>query len=251
MNLWFLKLMSKNAWLEENPKAETEQEVDLALASISYAVDGASLQWQINCKKTLVKASKYIDPDSTWEGLDGDMALRLLRLCSDFTTDDMQELVAKILAWEYNHPWSFSLKTLEVVRNLRKNDIELFQKFCWYVFNWKYYLIQPYTSGSQYGSILSSEWIWYDKLVYLQDLWLVGNNDSAISVWHKDNNEEENEFNVSIQNQSFSFKKKGYFTVNDISLLTIAWIELLSIIEFVESEQLIYVVQNHFSEIFK
>ena len=251
MTFWFLKTISQNAWLENIQDAETEQELDMVLTNIWSVVDRVCLQWQINCKKTIEKSIKYIDSNSEWNVLNWDIALRLLRLTSDFTTDDMQELVAKILAWEYNQPGRFSLKTLDVVRNLTKWDIELFQKFCWYVFNWKYYLIYPYTSSSQHWDILTSYWIWYDKLNYLQDLWLVSNNDSTICQWDRNNNEIENEFNVSIQNRIFSSKKKGYIEVNGVSSLTTAWVELLSIIQFVENEEIINLVKNYFNDFFK
>lgn len=251
MIFWFLKTVSKNAWLESIPTTETKQEVDEVLMSISSVVDRASLQWQNNCKNTLWKSLKYIDQNIGWHPLDWDIALRLLRLCSDFTTDDMQELVAKILAWEYNKPWTFSLKTLDVVRNLTKQDIELFKKFCWYVFNWKCYLINPYTSSSPYWNILDSQWIWYNQLNYLQDLWLVSNNDSAISKWDKNDKETENGFTVSIQNKNFSFKKKGYIEIWDVSALTTAWVELLSVTWFFENEELVKLVEQYFYNLFK
>ena len=239
--------MSKNAWLKDSQKMRTEEEVDLALANISHAVDGANLQRQINCKKTLVKASKYIDLSSTWDDLDADMILRLLRLCSEFTTDDMQELIAKILAWEYNQPWKYSLKTLDVVRNLNKKDIELFQKFCWYVFDMKNFFSDWFILWSKDLEILRSIWVWYDEYLYLQDIWLVGNSRNiSRNFGDEANNEIEYEYSFSIQNEDVLLYRKWATTITWLWTLTKAWEELLSVTWFIPNDILKDLIVQHF-----
>ena len=241
--------MSKNAWLVETPKTETEQEVDLALASISLAVDGASIQWQINCKKTLIKARKYINPNSKWDNLDEDMTLRLLRLSSDFTTEKMQEIVAKIIAGEYNQPWKFSLNTISIVRNLTKKDIELFQKFCWYVFNWKNFFVNWYNLNSKYLKILDNQWIWYDKFLYLQEIWLIWWRTFWQEFWEKWDNETEYQYQFSIQNLLVVLRKKWARTINWLWSLTKAWEELLSITWFQPNDTLKNIVIEQFNNL--
>ncbi len=248
---WFLKAIGHNAWVEIIPDWETEQEIDSTLMSIWSVVDRASLQWQKNCINTIKKSIKYISPDSKWNTIDEDMSLRLLRLTSDFSSDDMQELVAKILAWEYNQPWTFSLKTLDVVKNLSKKDIELFQKFCWFVFDCEFFFKNPFNSGSPYLNILYGEWVWYKQLIYLQDLWLVWNRNTTIPMWDKDDSETKYNYKFSIQNKDLIFEKKWYFTIHDISSLTRAWKELLTVTWFIKNDKLVEITKECFKEIFK
>ena len=250
MNFGFLKIMSQNAWLKDIQTAETDQELDTVLTGISSVVDRASLQWQINCRETLKKAIEYVNPGSEWNNLNEDMALRLLKLSSDFTTEKMQDIVAKIIPWEYNQPWRYSLKTLDVVRNLTKKDIELFQKFCWYVFDDKNFFADWYNLQSDDLEILRSIGIWYDEYLYLQDLWLVGNSRNFSQEFgDKNDSETVYEYSFSIQNITISLHKKWATTINWLWSLTKAWEELLTITWFQRNDILKDLIIKHFNKL--
>lgn len=57
------------------------------------------------------------------------------RLCSH---EEIQDLLGKILAEEIAEPNIFSYTTLEVIKSLKKDDLDLFRKVSPYIFNKKY-----------------------------------------------------------------------------------------------------------------
>ena len=59
-----------------------------------------------------------------------DWFMRFYESVGNVSDEEMQRVWAKILAGEVNRPGSFSLETLDVVRNLSKQDAELFTKIC-------------------------------------------------------------------------------------------------------------------------
>lgn len=57
-----------------------------------------------------------------------DWSARFFNIIEDVSDDEMQNLWAKILAGEIKHPKSFSLRTLDVLRNLSKEEAETFMR---------------------------------------------------------------------------------------------------------------------------
>ena len=80
-----------------------------------------------NIKQIIDKASR-IKPDEivSAEKMDDDWISRFFNTIEDVTENTMQNLWAQILAGEVKHPHSFSLRTLDVLRNMTKDDAELF-----------------------------------------------------------------------------------------------------------------------------
>lgn len=60
-------------------------------------------------------------PDSDW-------TTRFFRIAEDITTEQMQSLWGKVLAGEVKHPGSFSLRTLDILKNISQNEAETFAK---------------------------------------------------------------------------------------------------------------------------
>lgn len=68
------------------------------------------------------------------EEVDKDWATRFFRIVEDINDEDMQKIWGKILAGEIKEPKTFSLRTLEIIRNLSKSDALLFVKVCPIIF---------------------------------------------------------------------------------------------------------------------
>ena len=64
----------------------------------------------------------------TDERLDDDWTTRFFRIIEDISNEEMQSLWGKILAGEIKHPKSYSLRTLELIRNLSKKEADIFIK---------------------------------------------------------------------------------------------------------------------------
>jgi len=63
------------------------------------------------------------------EPVDDDWTTRFFNYSQDISNDEMQKLWGRILAGEVKRPKSFSLRTLEIIRNLSKEEAAVFMKF--------------------------------------------------------------------------------------------------------------------------
>lgn len=73
------------------------------------------------------------EPDVADEPIDQDWIARLFNSIETISDEDMQLLWAKVLAGEIKKPKTYSLRTLESLKNLSKEEALLFQKLCKYV----------------------------------------------------------------------------------------------------------------------
>lgn len=84
-----------------------------------------------NLIETAVKSSKYIDPNKPNDiKMDNDFFWNTIEYAKTVSSDEIQELVAKIIAGEYNEPGKYSMSTLQILKMLGKNELELFEKMC-------------------------------------------------------------------------------------------------------------------------
>ena len=60
------------------------------------------------------------------EQVDEDWSTRFFNIVEDISDEEMQKLWGRILAGEVKQPKSFSLRTLELLKNLSKNEAEVF-----------------------------------------------------------------------------------------------------------------------------
>lgn len=63
------------------------------------------------------------------EPVDKDWSKRFFNIVQDITDEEMQSLWGRILAGETKQPKSYSKRTLELLKNLSKNEAEIFTKF--------------------------------------------------------------------------------------------------------------------------
>lgn len=77
------------------------------------------------------RATKYIDSSKPSEvGIDNDVFWGFLDHAKGISNDEMQELIAKIIAGEYNAPGTYSMSMLQIIKMLGKSELELFEKMC-------------------------------------------------------------------------------------------------------------------------
>ncbi len=82
-----------------------------------------------NFGNTLKEASKYITSENITISNDNDLFWGLLEHSKEITNKDVQELIAKIIAGEYNAPGSYSMSTLQILKSLSKKELEKFSFF--------------------------------------------------------------------------------------------------------------------------
>ena len=82
-----------------------------------------------NLIDTAVRSTKYINPNKTNDiKIDNDFFWNTLEHAKSVSNEEMQELIAKIIAGEYNCPGSYSLSTLQTIKILGKNELEIFER---------------------------------------------------------------------------------------------------------------------------
>ncbi len=67
------------------------------------------------------------------ESVNQDWATRFFDIVQDISDDEMQLLWGRILAGEIKQPKSYSLRTLEILRNMTKEEAEIFQKVAQFI----------------------------------------------------------------------------------------------------------------------
>lgn len=98
------RLTSRLSYLESKRQANTERITQYASAEFDGTED-------IGEEK----------PDSDWTS-------RFFRIAEDITTEEMQVLWGKVLSGEIKRPGSYSLRTLEILKNMTKKEAEVFIK---------------------------------------------------------------------------------------------------------------------------
>lgn len=144
---------------------------------------------------------------------------------ADVADDDLQHLWGKVLAGEVKQPHTYSLRTLETLKNLSKHEAQLFQKILPFVVegDGESFVTSKSSIYSKYG-------ITYDDIMLLDECGLIV-SDGMISTTVKFSHD-----SVIIHNKNYALvtegiKRETSFTFG-VHCLTNAGRELLSILEY-------------------
>lgn len=85
---------------------------------------------QKNIENVVAVAGKVLQAEVTVseEPVNQDWVTRFFDIAQDVSDEEMQTLWGRILAGEIKQPKSYSLRTLEILRNMTKEEAEIFQK---------------------------------------------------------------------------------------------------------------------------
>lgn len=103
-----------------------ESSLERAMARLAFQEQ----KRQGNIESIVNRAAEALSDDEEVSSapLDGDWIARFFRIVEDISTKQMQALWGCILAGEIGKPGSFSLRTLEVLRNISRSDAEIFSR---------------------------------------------------------------------------------------------------------------------------
>lgn len=129
--------------------------------------------------KNFLKIAKKADAqyshrqqDNKYNSYDFDWFMRYYEAAGNVSDNDMQDIWAKVLAGEIENPSFFSLKIIDVLRNMRKSDAELFVRFCEFSFD--------RGSGNiflpNYDEYLKKSGITYSNIMRLNEMGLIFND---------------------------------------------------------------------------
>lgn len=83
---------------------------------------------QENLESIAKAAASHLPEKVSSDSVDEEWKTRFFRIAEDVRSTDMQDLWGKILAGEVATPGTYSVRTLEVLKNLSKKEAETFQK---------------------------------------------------------------------------------------------------------------------------
>jgi len=111
------------------------------------------------------------------EPVDDDWITRFFKMAEDITSEEMQILWGKILAGEIKQPTTYSLRTLEFLRNLSKKDADIFVKVAKLAISSgdKTFLLNSKDLLKEYD-------IAYDDRLLLEELGLITANDLSFEL---------------------------------------------------------------------
>lgn len=109
-------------------------DVEAELTGDSYALEvliSKEVKKQINIDSIVHKAIEFISENESVseEIVDEDWMTRFIDISQNVSNEEMQTLWAKILSDEVYRPNSYSLRTLELLRNLSSDEAKLFANF--------------------------------------------------------------------------------------------------------------------------
>lgn len=167
------------------------------------------------------KADKYyseIHHDNNNANYDFDWFVRFYEAVGNISDEVMQDLWAKLLAGEVAEPSSFSLKTIDVLRNLSKQDAELFSLICSHSVMTRGQNFLPH-----YDTYLEKHNIYYTDIMKLNEQGLIFNDGTIgfsmstgqnpnVLFWNNDlvmTIESSDDKNIEIHIKTYPFTKAG------------------------------------------
>lgn len=148
--------------------ASTENFEDLKLRT-QNRLDYQELQKQLNIESVTLKACHVLEEETECspEPVSKDWMIRFFNSVEDISDEDMQELWARILAGEVKHPKTFSLRTLETLKNLSKEEALVFEKVCRYKITDEDIYFPKYLMWDEVEEII------YNELILLEECGLL------------------------------------------------------------------------------
>lgn len=176
------------------------------------------------------------DDDVSNENIDKDWSTRFFNIVEDISNEEMQAIWGKILAEEIKRPKTYSLRLLEVLKNITKEEAEIFVKLCQYKINDSYIL-----SDLDY---LKSQGIKLEHLILMEELNLInrGSNKLIYSLGANNTNEIKEDI-VVIGNTPIVIKQNPHSNSIEIPAIIFTNIgkQLLNIIDLKHIEQSEYI----------
>ncbi|MEZ0484318.1 DUF2806 domain-containing protein [Fibrella aquatica] len=161
---------------------------------IMNAVGGSIIQQQLykigNLEAVIETAAEQLSQEDTPVSeapVDSDWMARFFANAGEVSHEEMQKLWGRVLAGEIVKPGKFSLRTLEVLKNLSRKEAELINKVA------NYSLDIPGRSvlfGQLSDFNRSNKWITYSELLYLSEIGIIVLRDVSCQLELLKNEEE-------------------------------------------------------------
>lgn len=122
-------------------KVQSDIEIEELRHRASLAAIERDALTQRNAEAVLTKALPHLEETASPEAVDTDWLANFFDKSKIVSDDEMQNLWAKVLAGEANHPGAYSRRTVNLLNDLEKSDAELFRSLC--RFSWQIDGLRP------------------------------------------------------------------------------------------------------------
>lgn len=139
-----------------------------------------------NLGNALVKATPLITATEAKINDDNDIFWGLLEHAKDISNEQMQDLIAKIIAGEYNVPGTYSMSTLQILKMLGKSELELFEKIASLIVDNDRIPQELFGLGENQKVVMNNLSLDFGSLQALQSLGLILPNDMTRSIPNPD-----------------------------------------------------------------
>ncbi|HEY5746941.1 MAG TPA: DUF2806 domain-containing protein [Chryseolinea sp.] len=131
---------------------------------------------QNNLDSIVAKSAGYLPGSASEEPVNVDWRARFFNRAQDVSTEEMQEIWAKILANEVASPGAISLRTMDVVANLSPKEAQLFNVACQLSFDNLRVLRTRHGDLERFG-------LTYDDILLLRYAGLIHDNDALTVIY--------------------------------------------------------------------
>jgi hypothetical protein len=152
------------------------------------------------------KAAPYIQADTQSNiEMDNDVFWGLIEHSKDISNEEMQDLIAKIIAGEYNTPGTYTMSTLQTIKMLGKSELELLEKISSLLINQDQIPHEIFNLGDDVKDIMGKIGIDFGSLQTLQSLGLFLPNEMVNSI----PNPERKNFKINYFDKGITFSPEN------------------------------------------
>lgn len=159
-------------------KAILDGDLDKAqyLETINERLVAKETKRQKNIENVVAVAGKVLQAEGTVseESVNPDWATRFFDIAQDVSDEEMQNLWGQILAGEIKQPQSYSLRTMETLRNMTKDEALLFQKVA------QFTLYQGEAFLFSFANVLDKFGVTCANLIRLSEIGLIQPGDNIV-----------------------------------------------------------------------
>lgn len=200
------------------------------LGTINERLVAKEIKRQKNIENVIAVAGKVLQAEETVseESVNPDWATRFFDISQDVSDEKMQNLWGQILAGEIKQPQSYSLRALEILRNMTKEEAEIFQKVA------QFALYQTYFFLFSPNKVLEKLEVPYYNIAKLIEIGLLQSGDFAsMNFDNKENEKIEFLYGDFALVVNFISKQEVRKISFPIKLFTTAGEELLQLIDII------------------
>jgi uncharacterized repeat protein (TIGR03899 family) len=173
--------------IRKKAKAEADGAIIIAKANAKVLniesraklrVESLERSRQENIEAVVKIAHDQLPEEVSNQKVDPDWTVRFFQHCQDVSNDEMQLIWGKILAGEVEKPKTFSLRTLDLVKNLDKEEAQLFSRVgqLGIIKNNSGFIF--YQGG--YKTLEEKYHVLFSEILKLQELNLLSTNDNIV-----------------------------------------------------------------------